>query len=147
MLWQNGHCNFTITYCNLYTLQTEDNDTPFNKIFNFQCSKKCHTPELDKLKEKNTSTIIVSGPQTMIQQYGPTILHKLQILWTNLKMYKKKKSVQNILASKPSLLVAFTVTENQVFSKLASFFYCNSGTDCGILLKAKSHNNEDKIIS
>lgn len=37
--------------------------------------------------------------------------------------------------------------ENQVFSKLALFFYCKSGTDGGILLKAKSHNNEDKIFS
>jgi hypothetical protein len=62
------------------------------------------------------------------------------------EMYKKK-FVQNILTSKPSLLVAFTVRENQVFSKLASVFYCNNGTDGGILLKAKSHNNEDKIIS
>jgi len=87
----------------------------------------------------------MSGPKKMLQQYGPTILHKLQILWTHLKNVQKK-FVQNILASKPSLLVVFTVTENQVFSKLASFFYCNSGTDSGILLKAKSHN-EDRIIS
>lgn len=63
------------------------------------------------------------------------------------EMYKKKKFVQNILTSKRSLLVAFTVRENQVFSKLASVFYWNSGTCGGILLKAKSHNNEDKIIS
>jgi hypothetical protein len=58
-----------------------------------------------------------------------------------------KNFVCNILTPKPSLLVAFTVNENQVFSKLASFFYCNSDTDGGILLKAKSHRNEDKIIS
>lgn len=88
----------------------------------------------------------MSGPQKMLQQYGPTILHKLHILWTHFKNVQKK-FVQNILASKPSLLVAFTVMENQVFSKSASLFYCNSGTDSGILLKAKSHNNEDKIIS
>jgi hypothetical protein len=61
------------------------------------------------------------------------------------EMYKK--FVWNILTSKPSLLVAFILMENQVFSKHASFFYYNSGTEGGTLLKAKSHNNEDKIIS
>ena len=143
MLGQKGDCNFTITYCNLYTLQTQDNDTPFNKIFNFQRSKNVTLQNLSNYRRKYINNNSVWPPKnvTTIQTNYPA--HITDFMNTFQKC--TKKFVRNISNLKPSLLVAFTVTENQVFSKLALFFYCNSGTDGGTVKSKESRGQNNQL--
>jgi len=113
---------------------------PSTKYLTSNAPKMSH-PRTYRKKYINNNSVWPPKNVTTIQTNYPA--HITDFMNTFQKC--TKKFVRNISNLKPSLLVAFTVTENQVFSKLALFFYCNSGTDGGTVKSKESRGQNNQL--